>query len=195
MEIMKKQYLWALALCGLGHAVSAQDVARYVDHTEEYLYVAVFNYTDGESSGSIPLSDLDIALGDFDTVKELWSGETVVVDGEELSYKVPAKDVKVFRFHKKPGSGIADAMSEGGKDARLDVHILPGSNGGLEMNIDSSAPLRKIEVFDLQGRLLKSQNVRGLYNACVALSPVKGLLLLRACLQEGQVLLAKAMVH
>ena len=31
MEIMKKQYLWALALCGLGHAVSAQDVARYVD--------------------------------------------------------------------------------------------------------------------------------------------------------------------
>ncbi len=28
---MKKQYLWALALCGLGHAVSAQDVARYVD--------------------------------------------------------------------------------------------------------------------------------------------------------------------
>ena len=119
----------------------------------------------------------------------------MVVDGEELSYKVPAKDVKVFRFHKKPGSGIADAMSEGGKDARLDVHILPGSNGGLEMNIDSSASLRKIDVFDLQGRLLKSQNVRGLYNACVALSPVKGLLLLRACLQEGQVLLAKAMVH
>ena len=129
----------------------------FMHHTEEYLYVAVFNYTDGESSGSIPLSDLDIALGDFDTVKELWSGETVVVDGEELSYKVPAKDVKVFRFHKKPGSGIADAMSEGGKDARLDVHILPGSNGGLEMNIDSSAPLRKIEVFDLQGRLLKSR--------------------------------------
>ena len=31
MEIMKKQYLWALAFCGLGHAVSAQDVARYVD--------------------------------------------------------------------------------------------------------------------------------------------------------------------
>ena len=38
----------------------------------------------GSRPGSIPLSDLDIALGDFDTVKELWSGETVVVDGEEL---------------------------------------------------------------------------------------------------------------
>ena len=119
----------------------------------------------------------------------------MLVDGEELSYKVPAKDVKVFRFHKKPGSGIADATSEEGKDVRLDVHVLSGSNGGLEVNIDASAPLRKIDVFDLQGRLLKSQNVRGVYNACVALSPVKGLLLLRACLQEGQVLLAKAMVH
>lgn len=167
----------------------------FMHHTEEYLYVAVFNYTDKESAGSIPLSDLEIAGGDFDAVKELWSGETVLVDGEELSYKVPAKDVKVFRFHKKPGSGIADATSEEGKDVRLDVHVLSGSNGGLEVNIDASAPLRKIDVFDLQGRLLKSQNVRGVYNACVALSPVKGLLLLRACLQEGQVLLAKAMVH
>ena len=154
----------------------------------------LFNYTDKESAGSIPLSDLEIAGGDFDAVKELWSGEAVVVDGEELSYKVPAKDVKVFRFHKKPGSGIADATSEEGKDVRLDVHVLSGSNGGLEVNIDASDPLRKIDVFDLQGRLLKSQNVRGCI-ACVALSPVKGLLLLRACLQEGQVLLAKAMVH
>lgn len=128
-------------------------------------------------------------------MKELWSGDTVAVDGGELSYKVPAKDVKVFRFHKKAGTGIADAVSEEGKDARVDVRVLPGSGGGVEMDIESSAPLRKIDVFDLQGRLLRSQGARGLYDARVALSPVKGLLLLRVCLQEGRVLSAKAMVR
>ena len=39
----------------------------------------------------------------------------MVVDGEELSYKVPAKDVKCS-FHKNR-IRIADAVSEGGKDA------------------------------------------------------------------------------
>ena len=45
----------------------------------------------------------------------------------------------MFRFHKKPGLlGIADATSEEGKDVRL-THVLSGSNGGLEVNIDASA--------------------------------------------------------
>ena len=79
----------------------------FMHHTEEYLYVAVFNYTDGESSGSIPLSDLDIALGDFDTVKELWSGETVVVDGEETFLQGAGKKMlKVFRFIRNPDPGL-----------------------------------------------------------------------------------------
>ena len=70
-------------------------------NTEKYIYVSVINYKDEAIGGEIPFERLGIAKADFDTVKELWTGETVSVGSDAVSYSVPGKDARVYRFSKK----------------------------------------------------------------------------------------------
>lgn len=82
-----------------GNAWDAENC--FMLHTDDYLYVSVINYSDKELNGTLPLADLDIKPSNFDEVKELWSGETVTPKQESLDYSVPAKDARIYRFHKK----------------------------------------------------------------------------------------------
>lgn len=160
----------------------------FMHHTADYLYVAVFNYTASALSGDIPLADLDIEQGDFDEVKELWSGSMVNVQGK-LTYNVPNRDVKVFRFHKK-SVGINDAVSgEHGTD-RLKVARLAADGRQTVFDVASSAVLTKVEVFDMQGRLLKAVPATG-YSVRLSVASANSLLLLRAMTADGQILTTK----
>ncbi len=82
-----------------GNAWDAENC--FLRHTDEYLYVAVVNFKEEALDGSLPFEALDIKAGAFDEVKELWTGETVSVPGDRLDYSVPAKDARIYRFHKK----------------------------------------------------------------------------------------------
>ena len=73
----------------------------FVLESERYLYLAVLNYKDTPISGTVTLERMGLAASGFDAVKELWSGSEVEVGAGGLSYTVPGKDAKIFRFRKK----------------------------------------------------------------------------------------------
>ena len=73
----------------------------FVLESERYLYLAVLNYKDTPISGTVTLERLGLPASGFDAVKELWSGSEVEVGAGGLSYTVPGKDAKIFRFRKK----------------------------------------------------------------------------------------------
>lgn len=73
----------------------------FVQESDKYLYLSVINYKDGPASGTVALERLGLSSGDFGEVKELWTGEAVKVGAGGLSYTVPGKDARIFRFSKK----------------------------------------------------------------------------------------------
>lgn len=73
----------------------------FVLDTEKYLYVSVVNYKDNQIAGKVALERLGLSPSSFSSVKELWSGDDVKVGKDGLSYTVPGKDAKIYRFLKK----------------------------------------------------------------------------------------------
>ncbi|WP_415957520.1 alpha-galactosidase [Paraprevotella xylaniphila] len=73
----------------------------FVLDTEKYLYVSVVNYKDNQIAGKVALERLGLSPSSFSSVKELWSGADVKVGKDGLSYDVPGKDAKIYRFLKK----------------------------------------------------------------------------------------------
>ena len=73
----------------------------FVLDTEKYLYVSVGNYKDNQIAGKVALERLGLSPSSFSSVKELWSGDDVKVGKDGLSYTVPGKDAKIYRFLKK----------------------------------------------------------------------------------------------
>ena len=57
--------------------------------TEDYLYVAAFNYKDLAFSENIKLSRLGIASSDVKGIKELWTGQDVSLQGEDIPVSLP----------------------------------------------------------------------------------------------------------
>lgn len=68
-------------------------------NTDQYIYVAVFNYTKQESTGEISAADLGLKTLPNE-VKELWTQQMQKTSTQSLSYSVPAQDVRVYRFMK-----------------------------------------------------------------------------------------------
>lgn len=108
-----------------GHKPSRSQSAEsvFMRNTGDALYVAVFNYDRVfTSSGTVSFERLGIDGSEVTAAKELWLGETVDYDGEGFSYSIPAKDVRVYRFTLKGGSGgitSAEADGTGEGEARV----------------------------------------------------------------------------
>lgn len=65
--------------------------------TDEWLYLAVFNYSSREKKQSISLERLGLPTDRDIAIRELWSGEDTMVR-EHIPVVIPAKDVKVFKI-------------------------------------------------------------------------------------------------
>ena len=172
-----------------GNADAAENF--YMLHTEDYLYVAVFNYSDAALAGSLPLADLAIEGGGFEGVKELWTGQSVTVDADALPYDVPAKDVRVYRFDKTGGnSSVAGVPADGG--GALRVQVFAGAAGGASaLAVAAPAPMGRVDVFDASGRLLVSADAGGALSVSCRVPSSRGILFLRARLRDGGTLSAK----
>ena len=70
----------------------------YMMKTEEYTYVAVFNFSRTEAlQGSLSPEDLGICPDDMKEGKELWTGEEFMCNGR-LAFRVPPQDARVYRL-------------------------------------------------------------------------------------------------
>ena len=157
-------------------------------HTDNYLYVAAFNYEDKDLRGEIPLELLDIAAGDFSEVRELWTNAVVDVAGA-LPYHVPGEDARVYRFKKTHGSGIAG--TEQGGAAGLRVTAL----GGGRLMAYAGKAMERIEAFDLQGRLLTAEALDRRTQVAVSLRQARGMALVRVRYADGTWETCKALVR
>lgn len=152
----------------------------FMYHTPEYLYVAVFNYDSGNVlSGELPFSLLDIAAEDFTEVRELWTNEPVSTDEDYLPYEVPAKDARVFRFTKNGGVGIGQVETAAVEPVRV------VSLGDGQLMLYAGKPMGRIEVFDLQGRLIRNEVLGNRTQVGLHLPGTNGVVLLRVSYVDG----------
>ena len=122
-------------------------------HTDEYLYVAVINYNSTRMSGKLPLKLLDITTQEFGEVKELWTGEGATIVDDALTYNVPQRDARVYRFAKH----IPDAIEHSSDKGSAEVVIEDNS-----LFITTTRGIDYINLLSSNGTLVTRQEVNGL---------------------------------
>lgn len=116
--------------------------------TEQYMYVAVFNYNAQSTSDNIKLSRLGIASSDVKEVKELWSDQSVSLKEEAIPYSLSNFGVKLYRIEKKnTGTGVTDMLSP---DNRM-----KGWVKGDYLFIRTDNALKDLSIYSMQGALIK----------------------------------------
>lgn len=116
--------------------------------TEDYLYVAAFNYKDLAFSENIKLSRLGIASSDVKGIKELWTGQDVSLQGEEIPVSLPEYGVKLYKIEKKgTGTGLTGLTAPDKKITGWvkDDHLF----------IQSEETLKGLFIYSAQGTLVK----------------------------------------
>ncbi len=120
----------------------------YMRDTEQYLYLAVFNWSQSiERKGTADFGRLGIDPANVGTVKELWTGDEVIPGDKGLDYSVPAADVRVYRISKLdyvPGESAIEKVEA--ETSRLSVEIA----GGV-CRIASSEAVKAVTVYDMTG--------------------------------------------
>ena len=120
----------------------------YMRDTEQYLYLAVFNWSQSiERKGTADFGRLGIDPANVGTVKELWTGDEVIPGDKGLDYSVPVADVRVYRISKLdyvPGESAIEKVEA--EESRLSVEIA----GGV-CRIASSEAVKAVTVYDMTG--------------------------------------------
>lgn len=76
-----------------------------------YVYVAAFNFkTSVKVAGTLLFSRLGISASDVESIKELWTGETISASDTGFGYEIPASDARIYRIAKVTSS-ILDTQS------------------------------------------------------------------------------------
>lgn len=160
-----------------GNADGAESFVMH--HTDRYLYVAIINYNSSGLNGSIPLTLLDITTEKVEEIVELWTSTPLTVT-ESLSYKVPGKDARVYRFTKK---GISTMKEDMPAVESLRAHLRRTEDG--RYLIHSSYPMRTIEVFSPSGSMLACHEPHDDSYADFSVDMVSRFLLVRITYKDG----------
>lgn len=123
----------------------------FMHHTDKYLYVAVINYAGTAMNGSIPLELLGIKASDINEIKELWTGDLSEITEDALTYSVPGKDARVYRFTKDIDTGISNPQADSSPNA---TEIKTGAGGCL--TIHSKNLIQHISIFNMQGQMVQT---------------------------------------
>ena len=119
--------------------------------TEEYVYLAIFNYNSAlgasNKSGTVKLADIGLTPDDFLSVKELWTGEDIDAT-EGIRYSIPPRDARIYRFARKPAAGV-----ENPREKPSALTLTKTANG---YALYSRNPIAHITVYSLQGQQLQS---------------------------------------
>ena len=121
--------------------------------TEEYVYVAVLNYSNSlgapNKSGTVALADVGLTQDDILSVKELWTGEAIDAS-KGIRYSIPPRDARIYRIARKPATGIENL-----DENLLDLTLTKTASGYL---LYSHTPIDHVKVYSLQGQLLQYRN-------------------------------------
>lgn len=157
--------------------ISSENFFQY--ETDEYYYVAAFNFKGGTLSGTLPLTDLGFTAADVTEVRELWMDQTVTLNSTGLPYSVPANDARVYRFTKSnPSTGVIAAWGE--EYGKASFVTLPG-----EVMVYADRVMSGIQAYDLQGKLLYTAALDNRLQCALSLPEAKGMALVRVAYADG----------
>ena len=86
---------------GYTAASPGKSETQFMLETEDYLYLAVFNFNADESYiGEVSLERLGLISNSGLNVKELWTSEFTVTENDVVGYNVPPQDARVYKIEK-----------------------------------------------------------------------------------------------
>ncbi|MBD5224438.1 MAG: hypothetical protein HDS68_00490 [Bacteroidales bacterium] len=130
----------------------------FVRHCPEADYVAVFNFSSTKSyKGSYTFERLGVNPDTAGEITELWFGTEIAGNGGELSYDVPAKDVRVYRIANTSYSGIEAPEADALPGRNSGVNVIFQHGGGC--NVKSAVAMRGVRVYTMDGILLGEASV------------------------------------
>ncbi len=154
-------------------------------NTEEYVYLAIFNYNNNLStpnkSGTVKLADLGLTQDDFLSVKELWTGEEIDAT-KGIRYSIPPRDARIYRFALKPVTGI--------KNLHEKPSLLTFTKTANGYALYSRIPIAHFNLFTLQGQHLQSFPVHD-YRCQLSLPNSHGVFILQMEYETGKTESAK----
>lgn len=154
----------------------------FVRDTEQYLYLAAFNWlTLLPKSISVSFDRLGIAADNVASIKELWTGETVEPTNQGISATLPAGDVRVYRIAKGDydPSGLDEVAAVA---APLAVRTV-----GDVCIVESGRPMAIVAAYDIAGRALARADAHGGNRVELTLAAPGGVTLLRCAYADGGV--------
>jgi alpha-galactosidase len=171
-----------------GHKIVETTKAEnlFMRHTDDCLYVACINYYSAIQAvtGSIPLDQLGITANEIESIEELWTGETRTLKNGELTYAVPACDARVYRIKKKTTAIVSPAGEKAGQPVAV------SAKEGI-LTVTSRQPLNKVEIYNLQGRLLTSGVFAQETEVCMKISSLYSGIFLVKCYSKMQSVIVK----
>ncbi len=169
-----------------GHKPSSGQQAEsvFVRDTEKYFYLAVFNYSTSEAkTGKVSCERMSIDPENVESIKELWLNEEVEYDNYELSYNIPAKDVRVYRFTKKVTTGIADTKSN---EAHIGIKAESGT-----ISITADKEIESVAIYSTAGTLLAETECNGEKEVHIMFPTNKNVFIVKAKFVDGNVEIVK----
>lgn len=115
--------------------------------TDACIYVAAFNYNETAFSDPIKLSKLGITSSQITAIKELWTGQTVSLQGEEIPLSLPTFGVKLFKIEKGTGTAVSDLTTP---DKKMTAWVKDNC-----LFIQTETALKDLFIYSAQGSLLK----------------------------------------
>ncbi|MBQ8423185.1 MAG: hypothetical protein IJY36_02845 [Coprobacter sp.] len=168
---------------------SQQAESFFVRHTNQYTYFAVFNYTSTfAKTGTMTYERLGIDASIVGDIKELWLDEAVTSTATGLTYRVPAKDARVYRITRTDYSGVNEVEAD-------DIAPMPrmtatiGADGCCVVTADTE--IASVSVYSLSGVCVaQTIDVAGVI-AELSIGANEGVYIVRCETAAGDMLVAK----
>ena len=130
---------------------SQQAESFFIRDTEKYFYLAIFNYSgSNEKTGTVSFERMGIDPANIESIKELWLNNKVTYNNFELSYKIPAKDARIYRITKGTNTSIADTKEE------TNICIKAESDNAITLKADKEIGL--VAIYSTNGTLLSKKS-------------------------------------
>ena len=159
-------------------STSQQAESFFVRDTEEYFYLAVFNYsTTTEKSGKISFSRMGIEPENVGEIKELWTKNIITHDNKYINYSVPAKDARIYRITKNINTGISSPEKE-------NESISIKNEGDDSVSISADKEIACIAIYSIGGTLLSRADYNNEKKVTFQL-PAGDLLIIKTVFADG----------
>lgn len=164
----------------------------FMRDTENYLYVAVFNFSKGifasEKKGTMSFSRLGIEPADVFSIKELWTGDNIEFSDSSFEYSVPKADVRVYRIAKGDFGSVGEIISDNENESWIKAFIMADGR----CRVCASSEISAVMAYDVTGAIVGERRCIADTNVSFPIASLPGSIVVVECiLSDGNKISAK----